>query len=545
MTWRRHPYACLSACLLLMALAAPAGAAAKQKPITGKLNARGYTVIAMSSTGAVTAYKAVNGKFRLRPPAATVTLQLRKPDGSYGGPVVIGSAKRGRRAIVGVKAGAKLAGIKVKRTRGYAIVARTVSKRWVASSRWARARKGIPIGAGNFGHTRSKPPSHSPSGDLDADGVPNRFDVDTNGNLILNNVDRTTASGARAAQTTSQFVINSQLEMTLPNTVNANATAVTDADIDAGLSKNLTLAIEVTPGSAELDCGGAADPNNPNGWIGGLSYCTRGGSGKVLLGPPGSEWQPYPACCDDDGDGLGTLPNNSPNHVPDPGWFYFKPAATTSQIGTGDVLIQRITSGGATSDVATMMPFTFATVPALASYTDGQGNSATVQYPVPPIPGLGTESDPYPVAAGPNGHVMMDIKLWRPQRRPIPPETGQWTDIGRLGYAVQFQRLGAQDVSLVNTSCPQSAFAVNDSNLIVRAVPQLVQDAGGVGDLAVDQPADPAHTINFTLDLTACLAARGLTWNTGEAAFINLGAYDNGAGSSATVTGTSVVFKLQ
>ena len=58
----------------------------------------------------------------------------------------------------------------------------------------------MPIGNGrNDGFVRSKPPRHPPAGDLDADGIPDSLDVDQNGNLILNQYDRTKTKGARRA----------------------------------------------------------------------------------------------------------------------------------------------------------------------------------------------------------------------------------------------------------------------------------------------------------------------------------------------------------
>ena len=157
----------------VLALVAPAAAAARFAPISGTLSKPDYTVIAMAANGNATSVLAIDGSFSLRPPAGRVTLQLRAANGSiYAGPVVIGSEQHGARAIVGVRAGARLGRITVNVPRGYASVARRVAKRWVDMSRWARARKGVPIGAGNFGLVRSTPPRVSPPGDLDADGVP-------------------------------------------------------------------------------------------------------------------------------------------------------------------------------------------------------------------------------------------------------------------------------------------------------------------------------------------------------------------------------------
>ncbi len=533
---------CCGAAAVLVVVA-PAAAAARLAPVRGTLSQPGYTVIALAANGKATSVRAGNGSFSLAPPTVSVTLQLRAPNGIYAGSVLIGSAEKGRHAILGVRAGARLGRITVNTRHGYAKVARRVAKRWVDPTRWARARKGVPIGAGNFGRVRSKPPRASPPGDRDADGVPDRLDIDINGNLILNHVDRSTRSRARMAQSESPFFIGANLWVSFSDAMNANARAVTDADINQALATNEWLAVGIMPGSPELDCGGAPDPNNPRGWIGGLSYCTRGGTGAVALSASQpSNLSPFPACCDPDGNGYGALVNNS--GFPPPGSFGLKPNATSSQIGTGDVLIQRVTSNGVTSDTPTMLPYIFATAPALVSYDDGHGNSASVNYPVDPRTGPGVSGNGFQVAAGPNGDVALKLTFWRPQRKSIPPEPGAWTDIGKLSYGANIQSAGtshAPDVPGFSTECPKSAYSDNDPNLSPPQdfVPSVHR--GGVTDLATDQPANPAQTITYTLNVTNCLAALGFAWNPGEEALIHFWAVD-GFASSVTETSMWTVF---
>jgi hypothetical protein len=536
MSWRAR-LGCGAAAVLVLVAPAPAAAMARRAPISGTLSRPGYTVLALAANGKATSVRASHRSFSLRPPAASVTLQLRAPNGIYAGPVLIGSAQKGRRAIVGVRAGARLGRITIDARHGYAKVARRVSNRWVDSSRWARARRGVPIGAGDFGRVRSTPPRVPPPGDLDADGVPDVLDVDINGNLILNHVDRSTSRRARAAQTGSSFFIGANLVLPLWDAMNANAGAVTDAQIDAALSKYEWLGIGILPGCPELDCGGTPDPNNPQGWIGGLSYCTRGGTGEALVaGTSPAAFQPFPACCDPDGDGLGTLANNSPN--PPPGALFLYPHATAGQIGTGDVLIQRVTSNGVTSDTPTMLPYIFATGPTLVSYHDGQGSSATVNYPVPTY-GPGTPGHAFPAAAGPNGDVALTLTFWRPQRRSMPSEQGSWIDIGKLSYGAGVQSVGGITQGGL---CPQGAFTEDDPNLSPPQTFNSATDRGGVTDQAPDQPANPVNTITYTLDLTRCLAAHGVAWNPGQEALVHFSAVD-GFGASVTETDTWAVFE--
>ena len=100
----------------------PGAVSARIAAISGKLTKPGYTVIALAANGKMASARAGRGTFALRPPAAIVTLQLRAPNGVYGGPIVIAVEKRGKLAIAGVRAGAKLGAISVNARKGYAKV---------------------------------------------------------------------------------------------------------------------------------------------------------------------------------------------------------------------------------------------------------------------------------------------------------------------------------------------------------------------------------------------------------------------------------------
>ena len=148
----------LGAALLvaLLILALPTAASAKKGKITGKLSKGGYTVIALAADGQAKTKRAPKGKFKLKPPAKKVTLHLRAPDGTYAGPIVVGTKKKGKRVIEGVyaKRNVKLRKVKVKAAKGYAKA--KVRKKARDKKREAFAKKGVPIGAGNFGRVRVK-----------------------------------------------------------------------------------------------------------------------------------------------------------------------------------------------------------------------------------------------------------------------------------------------------------------------------------------------------------------------------------------------------
>lgn len=510
---------CLAICFGLLLLSPVPALAKKLAPISGKLSKPGYTLIALADSGKPTVVVVKKAKFKLRPPAKEVTLQLRGPDGVYAGPIVVGQAKKGKRVIVGIRAGAKLGKVIVKGGKGYAKLKKKLAEKWIDTKRTATAKKGVPLGNGrNAGFVRSKPPRHPPPGDRDADGVPDVLDVDINGNRIFNNIDGATPGrGAHAAQAGSEvFGAGLVLFTRIEDTVNADAGS-TAAQIAAALPAHLWIGLQIAPGdSVELDCGGSPDLSSPTGWSGGLSWCTKGGTGWVPEGVGGPfPGQPFPDCCDPDGDGYGTMINNSGGPIGGPNMILF-PNATADQIGTGDTLIERVTTGGVEHQLVDTLQYSVATVPALVSYDDGQGDAATVSYPVSaggPNPGPGTEQNPFPVKADPStGHVTVMVTLWRPQRKPIPSDANgaggdaclsdnppcQWIDIGGLNYEVQ---IGPPDTG---AECPQSAFLSHGSNL---ADGTDLPGTPGLRDLGADQPASALNKLTFTLDLTECAAS--------------------------------------
>ena len=498
-------------------------AAAAPKAIRGKLNRPGYSVMAVAPNGEAKTVRA-KPRFKLRPPTRRVTLHLRARNGTYRGPIVVGRARRGRRAILGVPAGAKLGRIKVDRRRGYAR-AKRVRRRWRDTKVWARARRGVPIGAGKVGFVRSKRRRGAVPGDLDTDGVSNGLDVDANGNLILDRYEHGRRAGA--AEVTDDDVprLSPAMLLTLENTVNANAAALSEADIDLALSQfGFLWSPEGAPRpeiDTELDCGGRPDPAVPGGWIGGLSYCTRGGTGRLTSrgqtplgsGPPRTWPEIFPDCCDSDGDGFGN---------PFDGGSYLSHGATTREIGTGDVLNWRIMEDGVETQFPRTLQDVIATVPAVVSYRDGAGNAGTISYPVPPRDGgnpqpgepLGPEVAACPAAAPApcvDGHVVLTFTFWRPQRKAIGNEEGTWTDIGGLAYAP----VPAAPLSI--PICPDDAVSTTDPNLS-PAPEQGPLRTMAYRDAAPDRPANPANTLTLSVDVTRCLdhSGQGETWDIGE-----------------------------
>jgi hypothetical protein len=400
----------------------------------------------------------------------------------------------------------------------------------------------VPIGAGNFGHVRSRPPRRGAPGDRDLDGIPEVLDVDDDGDLVLDDLDR--SARARTAQAPSQFGLHSVLGLPPEAALNANAAAVTDQQINDTLrtaDAAYLIIGPIVPG-AELDCSGAVQqPPRPTG----LVYCSSGGTGKVFHGDPfpGEPGGPF----DPDGDGMGTPPQTQGGPA---GFFFLSHGATSAQIRTGDIVMRRT----GTEAVPATLQFVFGTVPALKSYTDTAGHSGEVRYPVSPGD-PGTNANGLPAGAPAGQDVVLTLTLWRPQRRPIPPDpnTGlggdaclnetppcPWVDIGGLTYGAIIQHVGpvvgGTDVA---RGCPASSLSSSDLQVTPGPGPN-----GGAAmvDRASDQRAAATNTFTYTLNLTQCLAALGVSWNQGEPLHLTiLGLSANGGGDAEE----TVVFKRQ
>jgi hypothetical protein len=150
--------------------------------------------VALAADGRTRTVENVRGNFELVPPARTVTLHLLGSTGRYLGPVVV--AGSGNRAVVRVRAGAKLGTLRVR--DGWARAGRKVPPRRRGRGRPARAHAGVPIGAGVLGRVRSRPAGPAgPGHDRDQDGIPGRYDVDDDGDLVLDVRER--GAGRRGA----------------------------------------------------------------------------------------------------------------------------------------------------------------------------------------------------------------------------------------------------------------------------------------------------------------------------------------------------------
>jgi hypothetical protein len=531
----RHGWATvLLAGAVALIVAAPAGAATVSGVVK---NGAGFQVVAVQANG--TARKATisqaSGAFTITGvKLASASLQLVRADGSYFGPLVLKAS--GTRAYECIKGSANLRIGTVLLKSGYALVVRMPLGRFqTAAMVTARAVRGKPIGAGKLGRVATGQPMgyRGPAGDLDLDGIINAFDIDDNGNLTLDNVDRSRrGAGQPAAQLapaasslptgaapredpspspspqptppgpqppappappgpqptppptppgpspTTEFRMFSNFKLGGSTFINVNIPGIGDIDslIARYVPETVTLATQVIGGrSATLD--GLGNVYCAQHSIGGIAYP------QVNFLPP-----TY----------TGNLLNLVVGETHD---AQIKPGALPDQIGAGDSFLQTSSDG---KSYPGTLNFVFNTAPALKSY---QFDTDAVAIPIvydangTVVSGMTQQA----VIAVPHGATAVTFTFWRPQRKAGPGETGNaggWIDIGGLQYridlpnAVRDPQTGAE---LPGTHSSRGAYSNANANGVPVAT---TPNDEGVNDPAADAPSNPAGTITFTLSLT-------------------------------------------
>jgi hypothetical protein len=479
---------CLALCVTSLGLTAQAADAAI---VSGAVpNSAGYRVVLVKANGRAQ-YRTLGrtGAFRFSGTSAQLrggTLHLVRANGRYFGPVVLKS--------VGTSTYLQLSGIggslgSIQRLGGFAKAPATTRASLIDLTRVARgARTGAPVGAGRFGFVarRFKFKSDAtitlaPGPDSDLDGVANVFDVDDDGDLTLDPLDRDQVDEA-GLRVWFYSVLNAQVQDS--RNVNMGAT-VTQAEIDALLREwqGLTFSLVGPPSevakvtSVNVDCFA-------------LSYCRRtDGTGVMIDAPSGFAWGDPWTKFDPDGNGLPNMWNRTRE------WFAsIWTRADQSAIHIGDTFRWDIARGSAMESRTSSLNYYFVTTPALKSHTSG-GTTTNVAYPVGEG-GVGTFENPAPLAG-----TSVALQLWRPQRTAIAnAETGAYRDMGGLFWGVELEPAGTGEV----INCGQSTISALSPTLRIQ---RDVDTGLFLFDSAGDAAPDPARTIGFTVDLAACLAA--------------------------------------
>jgi hypothetical protein len=471
-----------------------------------------YTVLAVGATGEVSSVR-TSDEFDLAAPHGTATLHLRGPDGSYAGPIVVGG--NAKRVTLGVREGANLGTVRIH--DGFAQTERDLPARFADPRVQAVARRGRPVGGRNFGLVRSRRASRAGRGrDADSDGVVGAFDVDDDGDLELDNVDRA-AGSAGVGDRRDPFGVASVLPVGLIQSYLAERLGFAEGLAGYALNQNTrapdrslntirdlalriraVLLFRIPPGDeVELDCAG-------------LTYCSPGSTGATVEGGPRLQ--------DTDGDGFYTmvpvgtfLPHRDgfgTTQTVDPTrTFAIQPHTAASLIGSGDTYIEHVKDGETEHQHALTLRYIFGTVPALAGWSDGT-RTEPINYPVPEnAPERGSGGGPITLRRSGRSYVLR-LTLWRPQRESIPgsSDRGEWMDIGGLTYTV----VGAtNDASLRLWRCRPSAYSRPSSEVEVRS--------NGVLDTSADRPARPANKFTFDVNLSECLRDSALPeWGPGQ-----------------------------
>jgi hypothetical protein len=546
----------LAAALLCVGAATPSAAPAAT--VSGVLKgAIGYKVLLVQANGKArkATIRTSAGSFSItggKPAGAT--LQLVRPDGSYYGPIVLKATATKAFAFIKGATGLKLGTVVLK--TGYATARRAPRGRYQTLAVYAaKAVNGKPAGAGKLGRVRTGKPMglRGPGADLDLDGIVSAFDIDDNGNLLLDNVDRSgrgngrpRAAGAPASapvplssraggeplgppplDTTGQFYLFSNFWPTavgpwtsLPAaSINANIAAITDLDtlIDRYLPMALSLAMEAPDGTpAQLD---------------GLdnSYIAAHDVDGVTYPLVGLDYDPPTYATP------GVL-----DLIPDPrhtSGCPLKPGALAAEIGAGDCFVMTTSSGARYPGT---LNFAFNTAPALKSYQfDTDAGPTDIVYDTDGVQvrdgrrelgGVQIEVPTAPVKA-----AKVTLTFWRPQRKAGPGEPASaagWVDIGGLWYAVN-ATVPRQSIDDPESGTASVVDAISNAVANGQAVPPAQWD-GGILDPAGDRPADPGDTISFTLDLATCYSS----WtNLTSGAFFSIGLQAVGGYGDNAATG--------
>jgi hypothetical protein len=483
---------------IVVAAAVPASASVL---IKGKVaGGKKFVVTAVSPAGqGVSVRTGRGGKFKLGFHGSTArdaSLSLIRASGRYFGPIVL--SRKGKRAYVRLS-GRSLDLGRVKVKRGYAVIAKRLPRRAIDWRQPVQAdAHGRPLGAGRLGVVRSTVEKRARLGvsrdtqgeDPDADGIPNAFDADDDGDLVLDNVDRDNSGESGG--------VFSTLFARLEQSLNAHVGGVSRAAIDSILRSSLNVIFffddqqlrgrSIT--GANVDCFA-------------LPYCGRGIGSAEISGtsesgpdlPRGRPWIEY----DPDRDGLPNLESSRSNDGRPVHDMSILPHATTSQITPGDAYEVIFSTSGGTVMLPRILPPYFVTTPAIVGYDAGSGPQS-LSYPVA-AGAPGTDANPIAMSS-----ERLALTFYRPQRLAIAgAEPGSFVDTGHLHYGIPLQADNreiacAGDYS--NLSPTLSASAASSGDFAVQLFP--------LTDSADDQPPGSAGTLSFTIDLGSCFRRAGV-----------------------------------
>ncbi len=534
-------------------------------------------VVLVNSKGsfsASVAKSAVNG----------LSLQLISKKGAYLGPVLLyRKGLKGATRLKTTKASAISLGT-VKLMSGYGMLSKPQKSSTVLAAGQVRlTAAGAPVGAGKLGLVRkagvaraaagdgsgngdgggnggtggaiggtctsSASAESGGGGDCDQDGVPNSVDVEDNGNMSLDGVD------AISAKTSALLSVYFGLRPHFLNQTNVYAGATSSSinsflgssDQEKGLNMSFWLPqqyIDVDKATTQplenvwVECASGQPwcfPGSPTAKVSGMSEFSR-----ILpnLGEYGSmPWFAYhgsrcasgsPCVASGEDDPNSLVRFASPQNQGMPVWSAaVRPSSanTVAQVVPGSMLSLkgRTSSGSVIEQPLSVSPY-FVTSPALHSYT-ADGVKTTLDYPLSgsePGASMGNR-----IRVGANGKIT--VEFWRPQRFPLPGESGSFYDVGGLKWGARIESYN-ENGNFHRLDRPAScAVSALDG---LTAIPPTGPDAGKamptIDSQTTDQVTDKAQasdrTIGFTIDVAQCLQDAGVGAGPGWGTMINLSA---------------------
>jgi hypothetical protein len=503
----------------IFSLSEPATAAAKKYTVSGKVNAgNGYTVMLVQKNGVTkSAALSSSGNFSFRNRTLSqlraASLQLIDPNGRYAGPVVLG--KKGSK--VSVTFSGKAAGSsdyvlgKINLKSGYASVKNTLKKE-VFSAPKVRATSGKPVGAGEFGLVEAPAPrvhpvraaasdDAPPGADADLDGIPDVFDADDDGDLVLDGSDPDSAG---------LDIPYSTLNLDLRRALNSHVRAgLSDSAIEAVIGGenmfNLIFFFSLPSGSTVdggfMKCDDALTycrKNTPLAYSGGVSESS-------------SEFRDHPWSELLNSDGFPRLEKLTINGSFDAVVAAIQPRVPRTEFRPGDVYQVALTTGSEVTQLRSLaLSPHFVSVPAVKEYDAGFG-TVQVDYNAidavsGSIPGV---SDGAPIVLDSDG--ILTVTFWRPQREALRSDETGYYDWGNLHYGMIVE--GAQATCAGYYSSVSDELTADSSPLGDGDSP--LSSAGAnlypYTDSRGDRAADSGNTLTFTVNLKDCRTRGGLS----------------------------------
>lgn len=339
-----------------------------------------------------------------------------------------------------------------------------------------------------------------PGQQLDCSGVPNLFNVDVNGNDVLNSVDTAPASEAASE---ADFVGGTHGSWWEAASWYAPEGITTQA-----VSNFLVPSISFTPSSPKIsalvpdirvtanqffpgDESGTGDTVTAN--CEGLEWCTSAllaEQSNIAISMPWSETNPPYSLPTEPGGSFGDQLELTVN----PNGAYV-PGQTILLTGTN--------ASGQTAEIPAMVQPFLPLLPYVRGLTfSGGPNPSSV---------LVTDSAGNQVSASPTGTITLEVE--RPERLPLSGETSTSgvMDVAGLAYFVTI----ASPQSSASTACPQSAYSAVSGATGAWNYPS--PPSGGWSDDTL-QDFDPAAAgnpgpIEFTVDLSACVTGKPFATN--------------------------------